>query len=150
MSLLECFWRPWHYASSSIIIIVNRVLVSELFYNLDSIIQLHGTLCVCFRHTVYILQLIEPWATLFSLQLSLSDSDDVTPVAFLSNTSSHLYGPSRTLGAVMCGYSGIRSFEPQVKRALRTSWLLDCFVIIIYAVFACEVVVFQWRMIDDT
>jgi len=49
-----------------------------------------------------------------SLQLSLKDEDDVTPVTLLHNMVGHLYGPSRPLGAVVCGYSGIRTFEPQV------------------------------------
>ena len=48
------------------------------------------------------------------LQLSLKEDDDVTPVTLLHNVVGHLYGPSRPLGAVMCGYSGIRTFEPQV------------------------------------
>ena len=54
----------------------------------------------------------------FLLQLSLKEDDDVTPVTLLHNVVGHLYGPSRPLGAVMCGYSGIRMFEPQV-------WLLS-------------------------
>ena len=51
---------------------------------------------------------------LLLLQLSLKEDDDVTPVTLLHNMVGHLYGPSRPLGAVMCGYSGIRTFEPQV------------------------------------
>ena len=52
------------------------------------------------------------------LQLSLKEDDDVTPVTLLHNVVGHLYGPSRPLGAVMCGYSGIRTFEPQVMYLL--------------------------------
>ena len=43
-------------------------------------------------------------------QLSLKDDDDVTTVILLPNTAHHLYEPSYPLGAVMCGYSGIRTF----------------------------------------
>jgi hypothetical protein len=47
-------------------------------------------------------------------ELLLGESDDATPVQLLHNTSFHLFGPARSLGAVVCGYSGIRSFQPQV------------------------------------
>ena len=55
-----------------------------------------------------------------TLHLSqLRDDDDVTPVILLPNMAHHLYGPSRPLGAVMCGYSGVRTFEPQVSSVNR-------------------------------
>ena len=62
-------------------------------------------------------------STLF--QLSLKDNDDVTPVILLPNTAHHLYGPSRTLGAVICGYSGIRTFEPQVGNLIDAHFSAD-------------------------
>jgi hypothetical protein len=49
------------------------------------------------------------------LQLSLTEQDNITPITLLHNSAAHLLGPSRTLGAIMCGYSGIRFFEPQVR-----------------------------------
>jgi len=58
-------------------------------------------------------------------QLSLKDDDDVTPVILLPNTAHHLYGASRTLGAVMCGYSGIRTFEPQVGNLIGAHFSAD-------------------------
>ncbi|XP_019848853.1 PREDICTED: WD repeat and FYVE domain-containing protein 3-like isoform X2 [Amphimedon queenslandica] len=51
-------------------------------------------------------------------ELSLSDKDEVTPVTLLSNSVLHLIGPARCIGAVVCGYSGIRTFEPQPLRNL--------------------------------
>lgn len=57
----------------------------------------------------------------FIFQLSLTEHDDVTPVTLLHNTAVHLYGASRTLGAVICGYSGIRFFQPQPLRSLLSS-----------------------------
>ena len=53
--------------------------------------------------------------SLSSLQLSLTELDNITPITLLHNSAAHLLGPSRTLGAIMCGYSGIRFFEPQVR-----------------------------------
>ena len=49
------------------------------------------------------------------LQLSLTDQDEVTPITLLSNGVLHLSGPARSVGAIVCGYSGIRTFEPQVR-----------------------------------
>ena len=49
------------------------------------------------------------------VQLSLAEQDNVTPITLLHNSAAHLLGPSRSLGAIMCGYSGIRLFEPQVS-----------------------------------
>ena len=52
---------------------------------------------------------------LCNFQLQLADNDDATPVNLISNSALHLSGPARTVGGVVCGFTGIRTFEPQVR-----------------------------------
>ena len=47
--------------------------------------------------------------------------DSVTPVRLLYNTAAHLLGPSRTIGAVFVGCSGVRNFQPNP-----VSKLIEC------------------------
>ena len=43
----------------------------------------------------------------FLLQLGLSKLDNTTPVRLVYNTANHLQGPSRCLGGVIVGISGV-------------------------------------------
>ncbi|XP_048589940.1 WD repeat and FYVE domain-containing protein 3-like [Nematostella vectensis] len=47
-----------------------------------------------------------------SRELGLSTTENTTPVRLIHNTAAHLLGPSRTIGAVIIGCSGVRSFCP--------------------------------------
>ena len=47
----------------------------------------------------------------------------MTPVTLVSNSVLHLSGPARSVGAVVCGYSGIRTFEPQVHTVLHYMYM---------------------------
>ena len=58
---------------------------------------------------------------LFVLKLSLSTHDSATPVRLVHNTTAHLLGPSRTIGAVIVGCSGVRNFVPNP-----VSKLIEC------------------------
>ena len=49
---------------------------------------------------------------LFFFQLGLSTHDNTTPVRLIHNTAAHLQGSSRTIGAVIIGCSGVRTFCP--------------------------------------
>uniref|UniRef100_A0A1I8IRL4 WD repeat and FYVE domain-containing protein 3 n=1 Tax=Macrostomum lignano TaxID=282301 RepID=A0A1I8IRL4_9PLAT len=48
-------------------------------------------------------------------------NDNCTPIRLLPNAAVHLNGPARSMGAVLLGYQGIRSFSPQPVTAV-----LDC------------------------
>ncbi|XP_071954048.1 WD repeat and FYVE domain-containing protein 3-like isoform X2 [Antedon mediterranea] len=48
-----------------------------------------------------------------SKQLSLSSHDNATPIRILHNSAGHLTGPGRSLGAVLFGNMGIRTFCPK-------------------------------------
>ncbi|XP_053674040.1 WD repeat and FYVE domain-containing protein 3 [Anopheles nili] len=45
-------------------------------------------------------------------QLGMSSHDNATPIVVLHNAAGHLNGAARTLGGVLVGYLGIRSFIP--------------------------------------
>ena len=55
------------------------------------------------------------------LQLGLSTHDNTTPVRLIHNTAAHLQGTSRTIGAVIIGCSGVRTFCPNP-----VSKLIEC------------------------
>ncbi|XP_046865023.1 WD repeat and FYVE domain-containing protein 3-like isoform X2 [Xenia sp. Carnegie-2017] len=48
-----------------------------------------------------------------ALKLGLSKKDNSTPFRLFHNTASHLQGPSRCLGGVIVGISGVRTFVPR-------------------------------------
>jgi len=43
-------------------------------------------------------------AKLVAKQLSMSDHENATPIRILHNSSAHLNGPARSLGAILIGY----------------------------------------------
>jgi len=43
-------------------------------------------------------------AKLVAKQLSMSDHENATPIRILHNSSAHLSGPARCLGAILIGY----------------------------------------------
>jgi len=43
-------------------------------------------------------------AKLVAKQLSMSDHENATPIRILHNSSAHLNGPARCLGAILIGY----------------------------------------------
>jgi hypothetical protein len=45
-------------------------------------------------------------------QLNIPSNESVTPLHILSNTSAQLSGPARTVGGVVIGYLGVRTFQP--------------------------------------
>ena len=45
-------------------------------------------------------------------QLNIPSNESVTPLTILSNTAAQLNGPSRTVGGVVIGYLGVRTFQP--------------------------------------
>eukprot|EP00058_Branchiostoma_floridae_P010550 XP_002596038.1 hypothetical protein BRAFLDRAFT_202950 [Branchiostoma floridae] len=46
-------------------------------------------------------------------QLALQSHENATPVRIIHNSAGHLSGPARTLGAVLLGYQGVRTFCPR-------------------------------------
>ncbi|KAL3875787.1 hypothetical protein ACJMK2_033704 [Sinanodonta woodiana] len=46
-------------------------------------------------------------------QLAMSTHDNATPIRILHNTAGHLGGPARSLGGVLMGYIGVRTFCPR-------------------------------------
>ena len=54
-------------------------------------------------------------------QLGLSTHDNTTPVRLIQNTAAHLQGSARTIGAVIIGCSGVRTFCPDP-----VSKLIEC------------------------
>jgi len=49
-------------------------------------------------------------AKLVAKQLSMSDHENATPIRILHNSSAHLSGPARCLGAILIGYLSRSSF----------------------------------------
>lgn len=45
-------------------------------------------------------------------QLNIPSHENVTPLRILSNTAAQLNGPARSVGGVIIGYMGVRSFQP--------------------------------------
>lgn len=45
-------------------------------------------------------------------QLNIPSNENVTPLRILSNTGAQLNGPARTVGGVLIGYMGVRTFQP--------------------------------------
>jgi hypothetical protein len=45
-------------------------------------------------------------------QLNIPSHENVTPLRILSNTAAQLNGPARSVGSVIIGYMGVRSFQP--------------------------------------
>jgi hypothetical protein len=45
-------------------------------------------------------------------QLNIPTHESVTPLRILSNTAVQLSGPARTVGGIIIGYLGVRSFQP--------------------------------------
>lgn len=45
-------------------------------------------------------------------QLNISSNESVTPIRILSNTATQLNGAARSVGGVIIGYLGVRTFEP--------------------------------------
>ena len=76
---------------------------------------MHACMCVCMRVFICAYHLLFFLYLPLLSQLSLREDDDVFPVTLLLNSAFHLFGPSRGLGAILCGYSGIRTFKPQVR-----------------------------------
>ncbi|XP_078381850.1 WD repeat and FYVE domain-containing protein 3-like isoform X3 [Oculina patagonica] len=54
-------------------------------------------------------------------ELGLSTHDNTTPVRLIHNTAAHLQGASRTIGAIIIGCSGVRTFCPNP-----VSKLIEC------------------------
>jgi len=54
-------------------------------------------------------------AKLVAKQLSMSDHENATPIRILHNSSAHLNGPARCLGAILIGY-------------LSQSFVFDCYL----------------------
>ncbi|XP_048248442.1 WD repeat and FYVE domain-containing protein 3-like isoform X1 [Haliotis rufescens] len=46
-------------------------------------------------------------------QLAMSAHENATPIRILHNASGHLAGPARSLGAILMGYLGVRTFCPR-------------------------------------
>ncbi|XP_074647224.1 WD repeat and FYVE domain-containing protein 3-like [Tubulanus polymorphus] len=46
-------------------------------------------------------------------QLSMSAHENATPIRILHNSAAHLSGPARSLGAILMGYLGVRTFCPK-------------------------------------
>ncbi|XP_035824115.1 WD repeat and FYVE domain-containing protein 3 isoform X2 [Aplysia californica] len=46
-------------------------------------------------------------------QLAMSAHENATPIRILHNSAAHLAGPARSLGAVLMGYLGVRTFCPR-------------------------------------
>ncbi|XP_073897949.1 WD repeat and FYVE domain-containing protein 3 isoform X4 [Castor canadensis] len=46
-------------------------------------------------------------------QLGISSHENATPVKLIHNSSGHLNGPARTIGATLIGYLGVRTFVPK-------------------------------------
>ncbi|KAK3103345.1 hypothetical protein FSP39_018631 [Pinctada imbricata] len=46
-------------------------------------------------------------------QLAMSAHDNATPIRILTNSAGHLFGPARSLGAILIGYLGVRTFCPR-------------------------------------
>ncbi|XP_064637335.1 WD repeat and FYVE domain-containing protein 3-like isoform X3 [Lineus longissimus] len=46
-------------------------------------------------------------------QLSMSAHENATPIRILHNAAAHLSGPARSLGAILMGYLGVRTFCPK-------------------------------------
>lgn len=45
--------------------------------------------------------------------LGISSHENATPIRILHNSAAHLNGPARSLGGVLIGYLGMRTFCPQ-------------------------------------
>ena len=45
-------------------------------------------------------------------QLNIPTHESVTPLRILSNTAVQLNGPARTVGGIIIGYLGVRTFQP--------------------------------------
>lgn len=54
-------------------------------------------------------------------ELGLTTHDNTTPVRLIHNTAAHLQGASRTIGAIVIGCSGVRTFSPNP-----VSKLIEC------------------------
>ncbi|XP_061175428.1 WD repeat and FYVE domain-containing protein 3-like isoform X2 [Saccostrea echinata] len=46
-------------------------------------------------------------------QLAMSAHDNATPIRIIHNSAGHLNGPARSLGAILIGYLGVRTFCPR-------------------------------------
>ncbi|CAK9291092.1 unnamed protein product [Gordionus sp. m RMFG-2023] len=46
-------------------------------------------------------------------QMNMSTHDNNTPIKLLNNTSGHLFGSARSMGGIIIGYLGIRTFIPK-------------------------------------
>ncbi|XP_027889562.1 WD repeat and FYVE domain-containing protein 3 isoform X1 [Xiphophorus couchianus] len=46
-------------------------------------------------------------------QLAVSSHENATPVKLIHNAAGHLNGPARTVGAIVIGYLGVRTFVPK-------------------------------------
>ncbi|XP_052069301.1 WD repeat and FYVE domain-containing protein 3-like isoform X1 [Mytilus californianus] len=46
-------------------------------------------------------------------QLAMSAHDNATPIRILPNSAGHMNGPARSLGAILIGYLGVRTFCPK-------------------------------------
>ena len=57
----------------------------------------------------------------FFIKLGLTTHDNTTPVRLIHNTAAHLQGASRTIGAIVIGCSGVRTFSPNP-----VSKLIEC------------------------
>ncbi|XP_070185825.1 WD repeat and FYVE domain-containing protein 3-like isoform X2 [Littorina saxatilis] len=60
-------------------------------------------------------------------QLAMSAHENATPIRILHNAAGHLAGPARSLGAVLMGYLGVRTFCPKpVARMLENVGGTSC------------------------
>ncbi|XP_076455501.1 WD repeat and FYVE domain-containing protein 3-like isoform X2 [Babylonia areolata] len=60
-------------------------------------------------------------------QLAMSTHENATPIRILHNAAGHLAGPARSLGAVLMGYLGVRTFCPKpVARMLENVGGTSC------------------------
>ncbi|VDP07627.1 unnamed protein product, partial [Soboliphyme baturini] len=61
--------------------------------------------------------------------LGISNHENITPVRILHNSAAHLNGPARTLGAVVIGYLGMRTFCPKpVSKLLESVGGVACLI----------------------
>ena len=61
------------------------------------------------------------FVVVFFWKLGLTTHDNTTPVRLIHNTAAHLQGASRTIGAIVIGCSGVRTFSPNP-----VSKLIEC------------------------
>ncbi|VDD74216.1 unnamed protein product [Mesocestoides corti] len=88
--------------STSVTLTINRI---RRVYNATDAALISKVVIICF--------------VLFDLHMPLREN--LTPIRILRNTAAQLAGPSRSLGAVLVGYQGVRVFSPRPLASLLAS-----------------------------